>query len=86
MDDAVRMCQDAINQQAMRRFNGAEIHFGQIGPDPDGDRGRLNGRVEVRRDGREERFRFSCGVDFGERRLRSAQLDDRPMGDDRDRR
>lgn len=85
MDDAARMCQDAINQQATRRFGNAEVHFGRIGPDPDGDRGRLNGSVDIRRGPREERYRFSCAVDFNDRRLRSAQLDDRPMDQDRDR-
>jgi hypothetical protein len=83
VDDAVRTCQDAVREQAIRRFGRAEIHFHRTTID---DRpGRMDfvmGTLDVHRGPREERFGFSCSVNFDNGRVRSADLDPRPLQDD----
>ncbi len=83
-DEAIRVCQDTVSQQARERFRGAEIHFGRTTiEDNPGRNDFVIGSVDVHREGRygrEERFRFSCSVDFTEGRIRSAKIDDRPAG------
>ena len=81
-DDAVRACQDAVTQQASDRFRTSNLAFRRIGLDND-RRDLVTGMFEVRRGDRDERFQFSCSVDFEASRIRSVQID--PMGRDRDR-
>lgn len=83
-DQAVRVCQDAVRQQASDRFRARDIDFRRIGLDDNPDRRDwVTGTFEIRRrDGRPDPYRFSCSVDFDRGVIRSVQID--PM--DRDRR
>ena len=80
MDEAVRVCQDSITEQARRRFRNSDVHFGPTRmEDNPGREDWLIGRIDVHRNGREERFGFACSVDFGTGRVRSAEINERPM-------
>lgn len=80
VDEAVRVCQDAIQQQAAARFRRAEFHFRGIRlDDGPGRQDSVTGSLDVHRYGREERFGFSCSVDFNTGRVRTAELDRLPM-------
>jgi hypothetical protein len=84
-EDAIRVCQDAVRQQAMDRFHTDRMEIRRIGMDEGDRREWVVGVLEVRRDrDRVEPFRFSCAVDFGGRRVRSVDIN--PMDRDRDRR
>jgi len=84
VDDAVRVCQDAVRVQANDRLRGAPIDFRRTTiDDQPGRQDWVIGTFEVRRgDGRPDLFRFSCSVDFGSGRVRSADF----QRADRDRR
>ena len=84
VDDAVRVCQDAVRAQANDRLRGAPIDFRRTTiDDQPGRQDWVIGTFEVRRgDGRPDLFRFSCSVDFGSGRVRSADF----QRADRDRR
>jgi hypothetical protein len=82
-EEAVRTCQDAVAQQATRRFGGADIHFhGTRIDDRPGRNDWVTGTVDVHRGRQEERFAFSCSVNFDTGRVRSAEIDPRPLRDD----
>ncbi len=75
-DQAIRVCQDAIRQQASDRFRGAEVMFRRIAMDENSDRRDLvTGFLEVGGGNFREEHRFSCSVDFESGRLRSANMD-----------
>ena len=85
VEEAARICQQAVFNQASRRFHSQDIHFhGTTVDDGQGRGDWIVGTVDVHRGGsrREERYRFSCSVDFGNGRVRSADLDRRPLDDD----
>ena len=84
VDDAVRVCQDSVRAQANDRLRGAPIDFRRTTiDDQPGRQDWVVGTFEVRRgDGRPDVFRFSCSVDFGSGRVRSADF----QRADRDRR
>ena len=84
VEEAIRVCQQAVFNQASRRFRSPDIHFHRTSiDDGSGRQDWVIGAIDVhRRDGREERFRFSCSVDFGTGRVRSADIDPRPLPDD----
>lgn len=86
VEDAVRVCQDSVRAKANDRLRGAPIDFRRTTiDDQPGRQDWVIGTFEVRRgDGRPDLFSFSCSVDFGTGRVRSAdfQRADR----DRDRR
>ncbi len=75
-DDAVRSCQDAVRQQAVERFHVADVSFRRLeASDNPGQRDSVNGVFDLRRDGRDEAFRFSCSVDFDNGRVFNAQIE-----------
>ena len=79
VDEAIRVCQNSIEQQALARFRGSDIHFGWTKiDDRPGNNDWVVGSVDIFRGGREERFGFACSVNFDTGRVRSAELDDRP--------
>ena len=85
VEEATRICQQAVFNQASRRFHSQDIHFhGVAVDDGQGRQDWIVGMVDIHRGGRrrEERYRFSCAVDFGNGRVRSADLDPRPLDDD----
>jgi|SRR6185437_9866405 len=83
VDEAVRVCQQAVLTQASRRFGTSDIHFYRTAiDDGPGRQDWVTGTLDVHRGQREQRFAFSCSVNFDEGRIRSADLDPRPLPDD----
>ncbi len=79
-DEAVRVCQNEIFRQATSRFRKSEIHFNRTAADNTvGREDWIVGMIDVHRGQRAEQYRFSCSVDFESGRVRSAELDRRPM-------
>ena len=80
-DEAIRVCQDAIHQQASRRFRRADIRFHRTAIDDNpGRRDWVVGSIDVYRPaGFTDRFQFACSVNFDNGRVLSAQLDQRPI-------
>ncbi len=84
VDDAVRVCQDSVRAQANDRLRGAAIEFRRTTiDDQPGRQDWVIGTFEARRGpGRPDLYSFSCSVDFGSGRVRSADF----RRADRDRR
>lgn len=83
-EQAIEGCRDAIRIQARDRFRGRRVEFlsTRIDDNP-GRNDYVMGAVEVFR-GRlmENRYRFSCAVNFDSGRVRSADIEPRPAGRD----
>ena len=74
-EEAVRVCQDYVRQQAADRFHTDDMHFRRIAIDDNPGRNDwVVGVLDVRRFGREEAYRFSCSVNFDTGRVRSADI------------
>ena len=83
VDEAVRVCQQAVLTQAARRFRSNDIHLHRTAiEDAPGREDWVTGSLDVHRGPREERYGFSCSVNFDTGRVRSAELDPRPLPDD----
>ena len=83
VDEAVRVCQEAIARQAQSRWRRArDIHFLYTSIDDNPGRNDwVVGSIDVHRGGgQEERYNFSCSVDFNSGRVRTASLEQRPYG------
>ena len=80
-EEAVRVCQNSVYKTASSRFRRAELHFllTRIDDNP-GRQDWIVGAIDVHRSGRHERYNFSCSVDFNSGRVRTADLDFRPVG------
>jgi len=79
-DEAVRICQDEVMRQASQRFRTNDIHFGRTRIDDNpGRQDWVMGSLDIHRGNHEERYGFSCSVNFDNGRVRSAQLDPRPI-------
>ena len=82
-EQAIRVCQDGVRQQAFDRFGRADVVFRRTNIDDNPGRNDwVIGTIEVRRGRRSDLFQFSCSVNFENGRVRSVQID--PL--DRDRR
>jgi hypothetical protein len=80
VDEAVRVCKDAVYTQAVRRFRSQDVHFLRTTIDDNpGREDWVIGSVDVHRGPREERYGFSCSVNFDNGQVRTAQLDFRPQ-------
>jgi hypothetical protein len=78
--EAVRVCQEEVLGQAARRFHSNDIHLGRTTiDDKPGREDWVMGSLDVHRGPGEERYGFSCSVNFETGRVRSVQLDFRPM-------
>jgi hypothetical protein len=83
-DEAIRVCQNEIYNQAARRYPGAEIHFDRTRIDDNpGRQDWVIGEIDVHRGPRGDHYRFGCSVNFESGRVRSADLDSRPLEDRR---
>jgi hypothetical protein len=85
-EQAVNTCQDAVRRQAGERFRGRGVEF--LNTRIDDNPGRNDwvvGMIDVQRaQYGQERFRFSCSVNFDNGQVRSVQIE--PMAEnDRDR-
>ena len=83
-EQAIAVCQDAVRDQVRDRFRGRRVDF--LSTRIDDNPGRNDwviGAIEVSR-GRnvEDRYRFTCSVDFSSGRVRSAQVEPRGVGRD----
>jgi len=76
VDQAIAVCRDAVREQAMERFRTSDIRFPEIRIDDNPGRNDwVIGVMDIRfRDDRRESYRFSCSVDFGSGRVRSADI------------
>jgi len=76
-DEAVRVCQDAVKQQAFDRFHSGNIAFRTTVLDNNpGRQDWVAGMLDIRRGyGRDETYNFSCSVNFETGQVRSAQID-----------
>ena len=76
-DQAVRVCENTIQQQASDRFYNSNIVFRRTSIDETpGRQDRVNGTFEIRRGfGRSETHNFTCSVDFDNGLVRSARID-----------
>ncbi len=76
-DQAVRVCQGAVQQQALERFHAENIAFRRTTlDDTPGRQDWIKGRFDVRRGyDRDEAYRFSCSVNFETGEVRSAQIE-----------
>ena len=80
VEQAVQVCQDAVMRTARSRFRRAELHFLRTRIDDNaGRQDWVVGTMDVHRANRHERYNFSCSVDFSSGRVRSADLDSRPI-------
>jgi hypothetical protein len=78
VDEAVRVCQQEVQRQAVGRFRVNDIHFYKTRIDDNpGRQDWVAGTLDVHRGPRTETYNFSCSVDFDSGRVRSAQLESR---------
>ena len=79
-DEAIRVCRDAVHDQASRRFHTSDVHF--LNTRIDDNPGRNDwviGRIDVHPDRSGEVYNFSCSVDFNSGRVRTSEIDPRPI-------
>lgn len=78
-DQAIRVCQDYVRDQAAERFRTNDIRFRDTNIDNNPGRNDwVLGTIEVRRPRQRDRLmNFSCSVDFSTGRVRSAKIDPR---------
>ena len=82
-DEAIRVCQQAATTQASRRFRTNDVHLHRtIIDDGPGRQDSVLGSLDVHRGNHEERYGFSCAVDFQSGRVRTVDLDARPLPED----
>ena len=74
-EQAIEGCRDAVTRQVADRFRTNSVNFRDVRMDDNPGRNDwVIGRVDVRRMGREERYRFSCSVNFNNGVIRSAEV------------
>jgi hypothetical protein len=78
-DETLRVCEESVRQEAIRRFNTRNIVFrpARLNDNP-GPRDWIAGTFDIRRPGRDEAYRFSCGVNVDSGRVRSMRIE--PVG------
>jgi len=76
-DQAVRVCQDSIRDQAVRRFGTQNVDFPRTSMDDNpGRNDRVVGELAVhKRFGRQDIYRFDCSVNFDTGAVRAARID-----------
>jgi hypothetical protein len=86
-DQAIRVCQDWVRDEAGRRLGNARIDFRRTAMDDNPGRNDwvLGTFAAQGRYGRQDFYRFSCSVDFETGRVRSADFREADQDRDRDR-
>jgi hypothetical protein len=93
-DEAIRVCQDAVRQEAAQRFNSSDIEFRTTSiEDNRGSRDLVAGTFVIRNSnvndnsgrrngnsGRQNAHRFSCSMNFNNGRLQAVQIDQQQSG------
>ena len=78
-EQAIQGCRDAVSRQVADRYRTRDVFFRDVRLDDNpGRRDWVIGRVDVRRWGRDEHYRFSCSVNFDNGVIRSADV--QPIG------
>jgi hypothetical protein len=88
MDEAIRVCQDAVRQEAAQRFNTSDIEFRRASTqDNRGRRDMVAGNFVIRSGstvsgnyGRQNLHRFSCAMNFNTGILHTVQIDQPQSG------
>ncbi len=76
VDEAIRVCQESVQQQAADRLRTRQLSFQRVSIDDNPGRNDwVIGSFAVRRYNHDEWYRFSCSVDFESGRVRSAQFE-----------
>ena len=82
-EEAVRVCQQEVSRQAEQRFHANDVHFLQTRTDDNpGREDWVTGRIDVHRGPRGDVYGFSCAVNFDDGRVRTVQIDARPIRSD----
>jgi hypothetical protein len=82
MDEAVRICEDSVRQQAYDRFNTRNVAIRVTNAqDNPGRPDLIVGALDVRRGPRQDSFQFSCAMNFETGRVLSTRID--PIQDGR---
>lgn len=80
VQEAIRVCQDSAAAQASRRFRSRDIRFYRtVIDDGPGRQDWVTGTFDINRNRRDERYRFACSVDFNTGRVRTVDIDARPL-------
>jgi hypothetical protein len=83
-EQAIQGCREAVARQISDRYRTNDVSFRDVRIDDNPGRNDwVIGRVDVRRYGREDRYRFSCSVNFNNGVIRSAEV--QPVEGYRDR-
>lgn len=79
--DGVAACQQEILRQATQRFSSSDVYFRRTEVDNNrGNQNRIRGTIDVNRGQNRERYRFNCMVNLNNGRVRTAQIDATPAG------
>jgi hypothetical protein len=80
--EAVETCQQEIMRQAMQRFNTNNIYFRRTTIDNNrGAQNQVRGTIDLNANNNtSQRYRFNCTVNLNNGRIRSAQIDNAPAG------
>ncbi len=79
--EAVESCQQQIVTLATQRFNTTNVFFRRTSVD-NNKRGQdqIRGTIDVNANNQAQRYRFNCAVNLNNGRIRSAQIDNAPVG------
>jgi len=75
MAQAINVCKDAVRERARDEYRVRDVEFTNV--DPDNNPGRNDwvvGSFLGRRGNYSDRYTFSCSVDFGTGRVRTADI------------
>lgn len=74
-DAAVRACQNAVRERANQQYGLRDIDFGNLNADDNpGRNDTITGSFDVRRGNNLNAYRFSCGVDLANGRVRAVNI------------
>ncbi len=83
--DGVAVCQQEILRQATQRFSSSDVYFRRTQVENNrGNQNRVRGTIDVNRGPNRERYRFNCVVNLANGRVRTAQIDATPAGNNVD--
>ena len=73
--DAVRSCQEAVRESAMRQYGLSDIDFGNLNADDSpGRNDTIIGSFDVRRGNNRDAYRFSCAIDLAHGSVRGVEI------------
>jgi hypothetical protein len=79
MDEAISLCEDEVERQALSRLGAGDVQFRSVRPDGiAGHQDWLIGTFALVKRNSETAYHFSCSVDFAAGRLRSSHIEQIP--------